>query len=78
MTNLSYFLTGHGETLLPAESGGTISANIARHALVKHLISLAKEGVVSVGALADGDLLHVVSLTPRTAHPAHAAGSANP
>jgi len=39
---------------------GAISANVAWHALAKHLISLAKEGEISVGALA----VHLVSLNP--------------
>jgi hypothetical protein len=43
---------------------GAISATVARPALAKHLIASAKEGVVSVGALAEGGLLHLVSLTP--------------
>jgi hypothetical protein len=43
---------------------GAISPSIARPALAKHLIALAKGGVVSVGALAEGGLLHLVSLTP--------------
>jgi hypothetical protein len=43
---------------------GAISPNIARPALAKHLIALAKEGVVSLEALAEGGLLHLVSLTP--------------
>src|ERR1019366_3632142 len=43
---------------------GAISPNIARPALAKHLIALAKEGVVSLEALAGGGLLHLVSLTP--------------
>ena len=44
---------------------GAISASEARSALAKHLIALAKEGVVSVDALAQGGLLHLVSLTQK-------------
>jgi hypothetical protein len=43
---------------------GAISASDARPALAKHLIALAREGVVSVSALAEGGLLHLISLTP--------------
>src|ERR1700722_3381647 len=43
---------------------GAISASVARPALAKHLIALAKGGVSSVDALAAGGLLHLVSLTP--------------
>jgi hypothetical protein len=43
---------------------GAISASIARPALARHLIALAKEGVVSLDDLADGGLQHLVSLTP--------------
>jgi hypothetical protein len=43
---------------------GAISASVARPALAKHLIALAKDGVVSFDALAEGGLLHLVSLTP--------------
>jgi hypothetical protein len=50
---------------------GAISASVARPALAKHLIALAKEGVVSVGALAEGGLLHLVSLTPEAQHWGH-------
>jgi hypothetical protein len=50
---------------------GAISASVARPALAKHLIALAKEGVVSVGALAEGGLLHLVSLTPEAYHWGH-------
>jgi hypothetical protein len=50
---------------------GAISRSIARPALAKHLIALAKEGVVSVGALAEGGLLHLVSLTPEAHHWGH-------
>jgi hypothetical protein len=50
---------------------GTISASAARPALAKHLIALAKGGVVSVDALAEGGLLHLVSLTPDAQHWGH-------
>jgi hypothetical protein len=43
---------------------GAISASAAQPALAKHLIALAKEGVVSLDALAEGGLQHLVSLTP--------------
>jgi hypothetical protein len=43
---------------------GAISGSIARPALAKHLIALGKEGVVSLEALAEGGLLHLLSLTP--------------
>ncbi len=43
---------------------GAISEDAARLALAKHLIALAKEGVISVVALAEAGLLHLVSLTP--------------
>jgi hypothetical protein len=41
-----------------------ISASVAQPALAKHLVALAKEGVVSAGVLAEGGLLHLISLTP--------------
>jgi hypothetical protein len=50
---------------------GAISATVARHELAKHLIALAKEGVVSEDALAEGGLLHLVSLTPEAEHWGH-------
>jgi hypothetical protein len=50
---------------------GAISENDARPALAKHLIALAKEGVVSVEALAEGGLLHLLSLTPEAQHWGH-------
>jgi hypothetical protein len=50
---------------------GAISAGVAPPALAKHLIALAKEGVVSVGALAEGGLLHFVSLKPDAQHWGH-------
>jgi hypothetical protein len=43
---------------------GAITASVARPALAKDLIALAKEGVVSVDALAQGGLQRLVSLTP--------------
>jgi hypothetical protein len=50
---------------------GAISASVARPALAKHLIALGKEGVVSLDALAEGGLLHLVSLTPEAQHWGH-------
>jgi hypothetical protein len=50
---------------------GAISESVARPALAKHLIALAKEGVVSVDALAESGLLHLVSLTPEAQHWGH-------
>ena len=50
---------------------GAISRSIARPALAKHLIALAKDGVVSIDALAQGGLLHLVSLTPEAQHWGH-------
>jgi hypothetical protein len=50
---------------------GAISASAARPALAKHLIASAKEGVVSIDALAEGGLLHLVSLTPEAQHWGH-------
>ena len=50
---------------------GAISASIARPALARHLIALAKEGVVSLDALAEGGLRHLVSLTPEAQHWGH-------
>jgi hypothetical protein len=47
---------------------GAISASVARPALARHLIALAKEGAVSLDALADGGLTHLVSLTPEAQH----------
>jgi hypothetical protein len=44
---------------------------VARPALAKHLVALAKEGVVSFDALAQGGLLHLVSLTPEAQHWGH-------
>ena len=58
---------------------GAISESVAWPALAKHLIALAKEGVVSVDALAQRGLEHLVSLTPEVQHWGHlridAAGS---
>jgi hypothetical protein len=39
--------------------------------LAKHLIALAKDCVVSVDALAEGGLLHLISLTPEAQHWGH-------
>jgi hypothetical protein len=50
---------------------GAISENDAQPALAKHLIALAKGGVSSVDALAEGGLLHLVSLTPEARHWGH-------
>jgi hypothetical protein len=50
---------------------GAISESAARPALAKHLIALAKEGVVSLDALAEGGLQHLVSLTPEAQHWGH-------
>jgi hypothetical protein len=50
---------------------GAISASVARPSLAKHLIALGKEGVVSVDALAQGGLLHLVSITPEAQHWGH-------
>src|ERR1700722_11456941 len=48
-----------------------ISASVARPALAKRLIALAKEGVVSLDALAEGGFLHLLSLTPEAQHWGH-------
>jgi len=50
---------------------GAISASVARPALAKHLIALAKKGMVSESALAEAGLLHLVSLTPEPQHWGH-------
>jgi hypothetical protein len=50
---------------------GAISRSIARPALAKHLIALGKEGVVSLEALAEGGLLHLLSLTPEAQYWGH-------
>jgi hypothetical protein len=50
---------------------GAIPASVARPALARHLIALAKGGVSSVDALAEGGLLHLVSLTPEAQHWGH-------
>jgi hypothetical protein len=50
---------------------GAISASVARPALARHLIALAIEGVVSLDALAEGGLLHLISLTPEAQHWGH-------
>jgi hypothetical protein len=54
----------------PSRSGA-ISESIARPALAKHLIALAKEGLVSLDALAEGGYLHLVSITPAAQHWGH-------
>ena len=51
--------------------GGAISESVARPALAKHLIALAKEGVVLLDALAEGGYLHLVSITPAAQHWGH-------
>jgi hypothetical protein len=43
-----------------------ISDEIARPALGKHLVAMAKEGVKEEEVLAAGGLLHLISLTPET------------
>jgi hypothetical protein len=50
---------------------GAISASVARHELAKHVIALEKAGVVSLDDLAEGGLLHLVSLTPEAQHWGH-------
>jgi hypothetical protein len=50
---------------------GAISESVARPVLAKHLVALAKEGVVSLDALAEAGLLHLVSLTPEAQHWGH-------
>ena len=50
---------------------GAISESVARPALAKHLIALAKEGVVSLDALAECGYLHLVSITPAAQHWGH-------
>jgi hypothetical protein len=50
---------------------GALSESDARAALAKHIIALAKEGVVSMDALAQGGLKHLVSLTPEAQHWGH-------
>jgi hypothetical protein len=42
----------------------TIAAELARPALAKHLVEMAKDGTADEGALAAGGLLHLISLTP--------------
>jgi hypothetical protein len=42
---------------------GAIAESLARTSLAKQLIRLAKEGVSEEGALAEGGLRHLVSLT---------------
>ena len=43
---------------------GAISESLARTSLAKQLIKLTNEGVSEEGALAEGGLRHLVSLTP--------------
>ena len=50
---------------------GAISESVARPALAKHLIALAKEDVVSFDALAEGGFQHLVSITPAAQHWGH-------
>jgi hypothetical protein len=50
---------------------GAISESVARPALAKHLIALAKEDVVSFDALAEGGFRHLVSITPAAQHWGH-------
>jgi hypothetical protein len=47
----------------PAWSGAA-SEEVARHALMHHLVGLAKRGVTDEGVLVEGGLLHLISLTP--------------
>jgi hypothetical protein len=50
---------------------GAISPDIARQALARHLIALAKEGVVSLDVLAEAGLLRLVSLTQEAQYWGH-------
>ena len=50
---------------------GALSESAARAALAKHLVTSAKEGVVSIDVLAQGGLEHLISLTPRARHWGH-------
>jgi hypothetical protein len=50
---------------------GAISTSVARPALAKHIIALAKEGLVSLDALAEAGFVHLVSLTPEAQHWGH-------
>ena len=50
---------------------GAISESAARPVLAKHQIALAKAGVVSLEALAEGGFLHLVSITPAAQHWGH-------
>lgn len=43
---------------------GAISADIARHSLASYLVGLARNGLKDEDALAEGGLLHLISLTP--------------
>jgi hypothetical protein len=42
----------------------TIAAEIARPALAKQLVEMARDGIIEEGPLAAGGLLHLISLTP--------------
>jgi hypothetical protein len=42
----------------------TIAAEIARPALAKQLVEMARDGVIEEGPLAAGGLLHLISMTP--------------
>ena len=46
------------------DRAGTISEEIARHSLAKHLVAMVNDGVKEEVALAAGGLLHLISLTP--------------
>jgi hypothetical protein len=50
---------------------GALSESVARGALARYLVTSAKEGVVSMEALAQGGLKHLVSLTPEAQHWGH-------
>jgi hypothetical protein len=41
-----------------------ISEEIARPALATHLVEMARGGILDEGELANGGLLHLISLTP--------------
>ena len=57
---------------------GTISEEIARHSLAKHLVAMVKEGVKEEAALAAGGLLHLISLTPEILEEAVAKSKRHP
>jgi hypothetical protein len=50
---------------------GVLSESVARAALARYLVTSAKEGAVSMAALAQGGLEHLVSLTPEVQHWGH-------